>query len=320
MFARIRPIVRRAALAICHVEIPMGAGPPSPYPRLNAPAELAAAIAWTGWDACDTASNHTLDKGQPGVAATLRALEAAHVPHTGSARSAAEARRILLLEVRGLRIAFLAYTASTNGLALPYPWSVNVLSPGRVVADARRARRLGADLVLVNFHWGDEFASRPGRAQLSLSRSLLRRRVVDAIVGQSAHVVQPIRMLHDRFVVYGEGNLISNQTTACCPAAAQDGLIALLRVRAVGRRARVTRIDYVPVWVEHPGYEVQPVGPRLRKLVDAGQGESSLAVALRASYERTVSVVGRWRRIRPLPERLATDRETGTRARGAPAP
>jgi poly-gamma-glutamate capsule biosynthesis protein CapA/YwtB (metallophosphatase superfamily) len=188
------------------------------------------------------------------------------------------------------------------------------------VADARRARRLGADFVLVNFHWGAEFASYPSRAHVALARGLLRGRFVDAIVGQSAHVVQPIRMLHDRFVVYGEGNLISNQTTACCPAAAQDGLIALLRIRAMGRRARVTRVDYVPIWVEHPGYVVTPVGPRLRALVQAGQGASPAAAALRASYERTVSVVGRWRRIKPLPERLPTARETASRARAARSP
>jgi poly-gamma-glutamate capsule biosynthesis protein CapA/YwtB (metallophosphatase superfamily) len=304
MFARIRPIVRKAALALCHVEIPMGAGPPSPYPRLNAPAEVAAAIAWTGWDACDTASNHTVDKDQYGVDETLRALDGAGVHHTGSARSPGEAARILLLDVRGVRVAFLAYTESTNGLPPPRPWSVNLLARDRVERDAGRARSLGADFVLVNFHWGAEYAHQPSAAHVALADSLLRRRVVDAIVGQSAHVVQPIRMHHDRFVVYGEGNLISNQTTACCPAAAQDGLVALLRVRAVGDRVRVTRIDYVPIWVEHPGLVVQPVGPRLRELVEAGEGESTIAAALRASYERTVSVVGRWRRIRPLPERL----------------
>jgi poly-gamma-glutamate capsule biosynthesis protein CapA/YwtB (metallophosphatase superfamily) len=304
LFARIRPIVRGVALALCHVEIPMGAGSPSPYPRLNAPAELAEAIAWTGWDACDTASNHTLDKSQAGVESTLRALDAAGVRHTGSARSPAEARRILLLDVRGLRVALLAYTDSTNGLPLPHAWSVNLLDRERVERDARRARSLGADLVLANFHWGAEYAHRPARGQIALADDLLRRRVVDAIVGQGPHVVQPIRMHHGRFAVYSEANLISNQTTACCPAAAQDGLVALLRVRDSAGRARVTRVDYVPIRVEHPGLVVQPVGPRVRELVEAGQSGSRVAAEFRASYERTVSVVGRWRRIRPLPERL----------------
>jgi poly-gamma-glutamate capsule biosynthesis protein CapA/YwtB (metallophosphatase superfamily) len=304
MLARVRPLVRRAALALCHVEIPIGAGPPSPYPRLNAPAALADAIAWTGWDACDTASNHTLDKGQWGVSSTLEALDRAGVAHTGSARSAAEARRILLLDVRGVRVAFLAYTESTNGLPSPRPWSVNRLSVEQVTADARRARARGAGLVVVNLHWGAEYSHRLGTQQIAFARRLLRGRVVDLVLGQGAHVVQPIRMVHGRFAVYGSGNLLSNQSAACCVDAAQDGLIALVRVRAVGRAARVTRVDYVPIRVEHPGFVVQPVGPRLRQLVRAREGGGALAGELRSSYRRTVAVVGRWRRIAPLPARL----------------
>src|SRR5919202_1100392 len=107
MLARVRPIVRRAALAFCHVETPMGAGAPSGYPRFNTPPELAAAIKWTGWDACDTASNHSADKSQAGIDATTRALDKAGVRHTGSFRTPAEARQILLFPVEGFKIAFL---------------------------------------------------------------------------------------------------------------------------------------------------------------------------------------------------------------------
>jgi Bacterial capsule synthesis protein PGA_cap len=49
---------------------------------------------------------------------------------------------------------------------------------------------------------------------------------VTAIVGQHAHVVQPIRRVNGKIVVFGEGNLVSNQSGACCPTESQDGLIA----------------------------------------------------------------------------------------------
>jgi poly-gamma-glutamate synthesis protein (capsule biosynthesis protein) len=303
-FASIRPLVRRAALAICHVEIPLGAGPPSPYPRLNAPAGLAWAIRWAGFDVCDTASNHTLDHGQRGVETTLRALDAAGVRHTGSARGPREARRILLVDVRGITVAFLAYTEHTNGLPLPAPSSVNVLSPVRVAADARRARRLGADLVVVNFHWGPEYAHRPTAFQRALARGLLRHRIVDVIFGQGSHVVQPIRAFSGRFVAYGSGNLISNQSAACCPAETQDGMLVLIRVHAVGHRARVRGIDYVPTRVEHPGYVVLPAGATLRRLARDGERRSPLADELRASFVRTTGSAGRARRIRPIPPAL----------------
>lgn len=303
LLANVRPIVRNAALALCHVETPMGAGPPTGYPVFNSPRELASAIAWTGWDACSTASNHSVDKGEYGIETTLRALERAGVRHTGTYRTPGESRRVLLLPVRGLQIAFLSYTYGTNGVPIPHPWSVGLISTQQVVADARKARRRGADLVIANFHWGSEYVHEPSLEQRDLARYLLRERVVDAIVGQHVHVVQPIRRVAGRFVVYGEGNLISNQTAACCPAESQDGLIAVLHVRAVGSDAKITGVDYVPTFVEHPSFVVQPVGTRLAELERAGQGDSALANALRASYRRTVGYAGRGPLIQPLPRR-----------------
>jgi poly-gamma-glutamate capsule biosynthesis protein CapA/YwtB (metallophosphatase superfamily) len=302
LFAKVRPIISRAALAVCHVETPMGAGSPSGYPIFNSPKELAAGIAWAGWDACSTASNHSVDKGQYGIETTIRALDQAGVRHTGTFRTKKESRQLLILPVEGLRIAFLSYTYGTNGIPPPQPWSVNLVATSKLVADARRARKRGADFVFVSFHWGTEYVHDPSQQQRGLARYLLRRRIVDLIVGQHAHVVQPVRRLGGRFVVYGEGNLLSNQTAACCPAESQDGLIAVIHVRVVGRKAAVTRVDYVPTYVEHPSLVVQPVGARLAELRRAGNS-SALAEALRTSYRRTVGYAGRTALIRPRPRR-----------------
>jgi poly-gamma-glutamate capsule biosynthesis protein CapA/YwtB (metallophosphatase superfamily) len=304
LLARVKPIVSRAALAICHVETPMGAGAPTGYPIFNSPRELAAAIKWTGWDVCDTASNHSADRGQAGIASTAAALDAVGLRHTGSFRTAAESRRTLIVTVRGLRIAFLSYAYSTNGVPPPHVWSVNLISTAKIVADARRARKRGASLVIANLHAGNEYVHEPNAQQRDLSRYLLQRGIVDAIVGQHVHVVQPIRRIRGRFVVYGEGNLLSNQTGACCPAESQDGLIAVLHVRATGPHARVTSVDYIPTLVEHPSLVVQPIGARLAELSRQGLESSDLARELRASYRRTVGYAGRGRLIRPLPRRL----------------
>jgi poly-gamma-glutamate capsule biosynthesis protein CapA/YwtB (metallophosphatase superfamily) len=295
-FARIRPLVRDADLALCHAETPIGAGPPSSYPLFNSPTALARAIAWTGWDACTVASNHAVDKGQTGIRTTLRALERAGVRHAGTARSRRDSRRTTLLEAHGIRVALLSYTYGTNGLPLPHPWSVNLISTRRVAVDARRARRRGADLVLANFHWGSEYVHSPTAQQRAVARFLLRRGIVDAIVGQHAHVVQPIGRIRGRFVVYGEGNLISAQD-----GESQEGLVAVLEVRAGSGRARVTGVRYMPIWVEPGTYVVTPVAQRLRALARRGLGDSALARTLLASYRRTVGYAGSGRGIRPVP-------------------
>jgi len=297
LFARIKPYVRGANLALCHVETPMTPAPPAGYPVFNTPPELTTAIHQTGWRACSTASNHTLDQGQRGVNDTIRALNRAGVAHTGSYSSAAGQRTPLILTVDGVRVAFLAYTEFTNGIPLPHPWSVNLASAARILSDAHRARMDGAQVVIVNLHWGNEYVAQPSSFQLRLARRLTRSPDITAIVGQHVHVVQPILIINGKPVVFGEGNLISDQTSACCPAATQDGMIVLLTITVDSRGARVTFINYVPIWVRHPDFVVLPAGTAWRT-------DPADAAALRASYQRTVAVVGRSPRIQPIPAHL----------------
>jgi len=285
MLRAVRPVIRRADLGLCHVETPMAAGPPRGYPVFRTPPALARAIAWAGYDVCDTASNHSLDDGQSGIDTTGRALDRFHIMHTGSFSSPAARRRVTIRRVKGIPVAILAYTASTNGFRAPHPWSLNLADPRRIVSDAHRARRAGARVVIVNLHWGDEFRGSLSAEQSRLARRLARAKAITAIVGQHVHVVQPIRRIDDTVVVFGEGNLLSNQTAACCPAATQDGIIALLTIDVRGTTARVSRVRYVPTWVRHPDFTVLPVTPALR-------GGWADRAQLLASYRRTLAAAG----------------------------
>jgi Bacterial capsule synthesis protein PGA_cap len=280
MFRPVRRWIEGADLALCHVETPLVPGPPAGYPSFRTPPDLVRAIHATGWDACSTASNHSLDGGQPGVDSTIRALRGGGIAFDGTASSPRGRKRFPILKAGGARLAFLSYTAVSNGQLVPHPWSLNWASPRRILADARAARARGADAVIVNLHWGAEYQHAPSPEQLSLARTLTRSPNVTAIVGQHVHVVQPIRRVNGKIVVFGEGNLVSNQSGACCPTESQDGLIALLRLVIDRSGARVIRARYVPVWVRHPDYTVVPAPPD--------------------SFARTVAVVGRRPYLRPV--------------------
>jgi hypothetical protein len=303
MLAELRPYVEEPDLAFCHVETVIGAGTPTGYPLFNAPTELADAIAASGWDACSTASNHSLDQGQDGVEATIEALDRAGVAHTGSYASARAQKQPLIVDAQGVKVALLAYTTDTNGLPLPEPYSVNLVDdPDQVISDARRAREQGADAVIVNMHWSSEitpeYVTEPSPAQENFARRLAEAEEITAVVGQGPHIVQPIERLVGKYVVFSEGNLISNQGAAVGLAAgSQDGLIALLDLVVDGEGARVEGVRYVPVFVSQPDYTVLPVGDAL----ESGAGDST---SLEASYERTTDVVGRGPGIEPVPERL----------------
>lgn len=281
LFRKVRPLIAGADLALCHVETPLTPGRPRSYPSFRTPVALAAAIRATGWDVCSTASNHTLDAGERGVRTTLAALKRHGVRRTGSYRSRSESLRPTILEAKGVRVAFLAYTALTNGQRAPHPWMLNIASPRRILREAERARRAGAHAVIVNLHWGDEYRSSPSRSQRALAATLTRSKLITAVVGQHAHVVQPIRWINGKPVVFGEGNLISDQSSACCPAASQDGLIALLDLRAGASGVEANRVRYLPVHVRRSDYTVMRARGRSRSRTIAVAGRSKRVVPLR---------------------------------------
>src|SRR5450755_2916705 len=295
MLREIRPYIHSADLAICHVETPMSPRPPEGYPVFNTPTQLARALRQTGWRMCDTASNHSVDQGQYGIDQTGRALDRAGVLHTGSFSSAAAQSRTLMVTIKGVKVAFLAYTEMTNGISLPHPWSVNMASVTAVRRAARTARRRGAQVVIVNFHWGTEFQTSPSVFQLDTARALTADPDITAIVGQHVHVVQPITRVNGKLVVFGEGQLLSNQSAACCPVQTEDGMLVFLHIAVEGKRSKVTSIGYMPTWDRHPDYTVLPIGVALRR-------HQASAGVLSASYRRTTATVGRIRRVlEPIP-------------------
>ena len=298
LFRQIKPYIAGVDLPLCHVETPMTPAPPTGYPIFNTPPALAKAIRQTGWKACLTAATHSLDQGEAGVVNTIRALDENGIWHAGTYASAAAQRAPLILTVKGIKVAFLSYTELTNGIPSPHPWSVNrAENVPQILAEARRAHDDGARVEIVNIHWGDEDVQAPSAFQMHLANLLTLSPYITAVVGQHVHIPQPIRKINGKFVVFGEGNLISNQTSACCPTASQDGLIALLTILVDAHGARVTFVHYVPIWVQHPSFVVLPVGRGLR--IDPAD-----AAELRASYARTVAAAGRGPHVQPIPAHL----------------
>ena len=292
MLAPVQPALSAAGLAVCHLETPLAADDRhvTGYPTFSTPRELAAAIRGAGYDSCSVASNHSMDQGQQGVVATLAALDREGVGHSGTARGATEASRAEVHLVHGVRVGLLAYTYGLNGgdsLPADRPWLVNLISPQRILADARAAKRAGAEFVAVSLHWGQQYQVAPTAGQRALARTLLASPDVDLLIGSHAHVVQPVERVGDKYVLYGLGNFLSNQSARCCTEATQDGVIALVDVGRQGGRLVAVRVRYTPTWVEPGSYRVLPVAATLD---DPGTAARE-RVALAASWRRTVAAV-----------------------------
>jgi hypothetical protein len=259
MLAKVAPIIRAADWAVCHQETPISADNRvlSGWPSFSAPYQLAEGEKAAGYDACTTASNHTVDRGASGVKSTLDTLDRVGLRHVGSARSDAESRRLTVYEIKGVRVGHAAYAYGTNGIPPPAPWSVNLIDPPRIRSDAARLRTAGADFVVVSLHFGEEKVATPSAYQRQVVEQVLASKDVDLVIGHHAHVVQPVQRRPDgRWVLFGLGNLLAQQVIAPGESATpphRDGVIVRVTVgRGQSGRYAVRRVGYVPTFVDAP--------------------------------------------------------------------
>ena len=255
MFKDVKQFVKSVDVAVCHLETPIAPEGEvlSAFPFFGVPKEVVSAIADAGFDRCSTASNHTYDRGLDGIDATVNALLENGVDQSGMARTPDEIEP-RIVEVKGVRLCFLSYTFSYNGLKLPegQEWRSAIINPDRILRDAERARQLGSEATIVSMHWGNEKESEANSMQTGIAETLTASGLVDFIVGHHAHVVQPIEQVNGVWVMYGLGNVLSNlPTDERWPANSQDAAIATINLtKQPSGKISFDRPQIVPTWVD----------------------------------------------------------------------
>jgi len=260
--------------------------------RYGVPPEVVTAIAQAGYERCSTASNHTADRGIAGVDRTLALFDEHGLGQSGMARTPDEIAP-KVVEVGGVEVTHLSYTFSYNGLRFPegQEWRSAEIDPVRIVADARTARRLGAEVVVVSLHWGAEKVHAPTTWQREVAEAITAPGVIDLVVGHHAHVVQPIESVNGTWVVFGLGNVLSNMPTSDnWPDASQDAAVVTVgfEVAADGEVSVARPVAY-PTWVDKDaGWLIVDVLDELARddLSDGRRGR------LERSLARTVAVMG----------------------------
>jgi poly-gamma-glutamate capsule biosynthesis protein CapA/YwtB (metallophosphatase superfamily) len=156
-----------------------------------------------GFDVLSLANNHARDFGEEGRTATMQALAAAGIRHSGREGDFAS------FEVRGLSVAVLAYAVTKNSnMLLDYALSEQTV---RKFADTH-------DIVIVSFHGGAEgrdvthlpFADEEYYGEPRGDVVRFARMVVDAgadlVIGHGPHVVRAMERYNDRLIAYSLGN------------------------------------------------------------------------------------------------------------------
>lgn len=266
-----RGYLEDADFALATIETTFLGGPDyTGYPTFKSPDALAANLKALGIDMVNTASNHCMDTSFDGLKRTLDVLEEAGLKHAGTYRDAAaraENSGITLVEVNDIKIAFLAYTYSTNGIPITgSEHSVNLLyndymtdlidiDYDGMAADMEAARELDADIIAVITHWGVEYQQTPSTDQYAIADFLFAEGA-DLILGGHPHSPQPleVREVVDNegnrklgFIAYSLGNFVS------CQEDQYTNLTAILNIGLVKDldtgETYVSEIEYAPMFM-----------------------------------------------------------------------
>ncbi len=206
-----------ADLAICQMETPVApvGGPYSGYPMFSIPPEVVTAAKEVGYDACTTSSNHSVDQGTEGLLRTLDVLDAAGIAHTGTYRAEGDRDVPLIVKANNVKIAIVASTFSLNGLYAEHQWQTDYsgpelgTEPERVIAKAKKAREMGADIVISVQHVGTEYSTNPDTQQISSAQTILDSGAVDFVYNHHTHSVLPLAQHGGKWIAFGLGNTIS---------------------------------------------------------------------------------------------------------------
>ncbi len=259
LLSEVAPLLRAADVAFGNLEGPLvdsgtsekcARSRPGRCYAFRVPTRYGRRLADAGFDVMSVANNHVGDFGDAGRASTRAVLAANGIRFAGAPGEVAR------LEVRGVRVALVAFSTSggTNDVR-------DLPEAARIVAAAAQE----ADLVVVSFHGGAEGADRqhvpPGKEEfLGEDRGDLRafaRAVVaagaDLVLGHGPHVVRGMEVLDGRLVAYSLGNFA---TYGGFNLSGPNGLSLVLEVRLAADGTFLGgRI--------HPARQERPGGPRL---------------------------------------------------------
>lgn len=261
-FTQINSYISEADIAIGNLETTFAGGNKaySGYPTFNSPPQLAQNIKDLGIDILTTANNHSLDTGYSGLENTIDTLDELEISHTGTFKSEEAKNEILIKDVNGIKIAFLAYTYGTNGISIPSgkEYCINLIDKDLIKSQLESAKALNPDVICVSMHWGVEYKLTPNTEQTELADFLFENGA-DIVLGSHPHVLEPMEKrtvtledgtTKDGFLIYSLGNFMSAQKDKYT----KDSIILNLKITKHSEgNITIDSYDYTPIYMQDNG-------------------------------------------------------------------
>jgi Bacterial capsule synthesis protein PGA_cap len=312
VLSAVTPIFRESDLVIANLESPLlreGASVPGKCALRGSP-EWAEILKQAGVHIVSLANNHVMDFGDAGLTSTVQALEAAGIRHAGAGNNRKQANAPLFLERRGLRVGVLARTS----VPVSSPSYATDDHPGTAfldveeTADAIRACRRLADLLIVSVHWGLEDYDYPSAQQRAAARRLLSAGA-QVVLGHHPHVLQGVETIGMGLVCYSLGNLVFREVLWSYRDT--DGALRtdVSALSAENRRAGVLTVilsphgvqahEFIPTRIDEDGHVCVDDAPQ--RALHLARLSSRLKAPLYPIFWRLYSVKREWDlRVAPL--------------------
>jgi poly-gamma-glutamate synthesis protein (capsule biosynthesis protein) len=213
-FEKTREVISEADIAFCNLECAVWPSSKRKFKNCNfcIRPEDAAGLKDAGFDVVSLANNHMFDCEKNGILSTLEFLKGERIKYTGAGKTDKYASSPASLDLKQIRIAFLAFSA------YPMSWvKVKEGEPSIAFYDSAKATeavtklKRKADVVVVSMHWGDEYHKKPNALQVRIAHQLIDAGA-DLILGHHPHVLQEIEEYNGGVIVYSLGNFVFDQT------------------------------------------------------------------------------------------------------------
>lgn len=157
---------------------------------------------YAGVDLASLANNHALNQGFTGWQQTVQTLKDHDVQPLGLTSQPVTTTH------QQQKIAWLAYTdlGVTNANQQPLISAAQVETIQQEIEQAQEE----ASLVIVFFHWGNEYTSQPSQRQRQLAHASIKAGA-DLVIGNHPHWVQSLEWYQGKLIVYSHGNFIFDQ-------------------------------------------------------------------------------------------------------------
>lgn len=275
-FELIKPLISSMDYAIGDYEGSINEEYPlSGYPLFNAPKIIAKNIADAGYDMMSLANNHILDSNIEGLQSTYQYFKDVGITPIGV--SVEKNQRVVIKNIKGIKVAFVAYTYGFNGMEVNVPvdkeYMLHDLNRELIKQDLEEAEK-NADITVAFPHMGDEYHLEPNEEQKKLYHEMVEWGA-DIIFGNHTHVAQIAEMVKkdnmDKYIIYSMGNLISNQRIETLDGImnkewTERGVIIEASIsKKNDEKAKLDEIIYHPTWVRRTPRGRDSVGNNIYK-------------------------------------------------------